>query len=841
MRYKIQGVYRDEYGNVVPNGTVSVYLSGTTTPANIYTAATGGSPVASVLTGSDGWFTFYYIEGDYYAERTRKVVLSKVGYTPRTYDYVKPNAFYVGARTKATLLESLVEMGATEPATLFVRPGVWTIDESVDWAADYPNVTIKFAPGAKFSYSSYSPKLPTVEAGAHKIFIGTTGAVTIKEALPHLTEDWWYNDSGDYAPAINAAVASMKQTAIYAPDFVLKAKAYPLASAIVLENRIGLLGKGPGATILQPAAGINGVEVNYGAGITTDFMKLGNFSISGGKNGIKFGGGYYIQHADIHHIDVSGHTEAGLLVDDTDIQSSTIRQLRVTGGERGAYIKGVTSANRNTWANCDFTGTTEAGLELEGTDVTYAHTGPVMLNVVTENNYKHGMILRNVRDAAFIGYHAEGNGRTLTGGPYANILLYGNAAYPTETLTFIGSTNVATGPNQGGLILQVANRYVRGPIHFINCQNRAADIVDLGTGLNSGVLEYTAFVNEGMLPITVQGDTAQVSNTHQNIIINGSFEQWTGGTGVIPDGWGINGAGATFAQVAGTYSAYACRFTGLGAGHNLRQLSMTPRLKPNTLYHVRAKYSMDAASTSGFSVNFINNGTPAVLWSEATTIGGDGWITHRTLMRTPSTISGATTGFYFNQLAAGTVILDIDEFEVNEGIEGLNNTPNVQDFARATSAETITGTDLVKAVTPAGLAARLAAAQSAILVTGGKINGTSIGLKEDTLTDGATLTVAQCTGLNLHNYGQAAAITVTLPAAAAELNFVITVCTKYNAALKIQRAGSDTMIVDGAASKTYFTSTNQEVGSAISCRAIKTGASAYTWLCTTISGTWTTD
>ena len=108
-------------------------------------------------------------------------------------------------------------------------------------------------------------------------------------------------------------------------------------------------------------------------------------------------------------------------------------------------------------------------------------------------------------------------------------------------------------------------------------------------------------------------------------------------------------------------------------------------------------------------------------------------------------------------------------------------------------------------------------------------------------TDGLAMTAKQCSGTSLNNYGQGASITVTLPAAASGLNCLPIVGTQYNGVYKIQRAGADTIIADGVAGKTYVTETNQSVGSEIACRTLKTGASAWTWKCTTISGTWTTD
>lgn len=53
---------RDSYGNIKAGVGISVYLAGTTTPATVYTALTGGtgiSTVPQVLTDSSGLYSFY--------------------------------------------------------------------------------------------------------------------------------------------------------------------------------------------------------------------------------------------------------------------------------------------------------------------------------------------------------------------------------------------------------------------------------------------------------------------------------------------------------------------------------------------------------------------------------------------------------------------------------------------------------------------------------------------------------------------------------------------------------------------------------------------------------------
>ena len=83
-----QGVFRDGNGAVVTtsrNGTVAVFLAGTTTSANIYTASTGGTAVHSVNTDASGRFKFYVDSVDYTVLQLFDIVLSGTGVNAQTY------------------------------------------------------------------------------------------------------------------------------------------------------------------------------------------------------------------------------------------------------------------------------------------------------------------------------------------------------------------------------------------------------------------------------------------------------------------------------------------------------------------------------------------------------------------------------------------------------------------------------------------------------------------------------------------------------------------------------------------------------------------------------------
>jgi hypothetical protein len=86
-RYAYHGRYTDQQGNMVPSGTVKVFLAGTDTPASIYVASAGGTAVNSVSSSStDGTFVFYVDDSDYATKQEFKIRLEATGYTAKEYD-----------------------------------------------------------------------------------------------------------------------------------------------------------------------------------------------------------------------------------------------------------------------------------------------------------------------------------------------------------------------------------------------------------------------------------------------------------------------------------------------------------------------------------------------------------------------------------------------------------------------------------------------------------------------------------------------------------------------------------------------------------------------------------
>ena len=88
-RYKLPScVFVDQSGNVVDEGTCSVFLAGTSTVASIYAASSGGTAVNSVSSDSAGQCTWYVDTDDYDTTQKFDITLSKTNFTSQTYEDV---------------------------------------------------------------------------------------------------------------------------------------------------------------------------------------------------------------------------------------------------------------------------------------------------------------------------------------------------------------------------------------------------------------------------------------------------------------------------------------------------------------------------------------------------------------------------------------------------------------------------------------------------------------------------------------------------------------------------------------------------------------------------------
>ena len=137
-------------------------------------------------------------------------------------------------------------------------------------------------------------------------------------------------------------------------------------------------------------------------------------------------------------------------------------------------------------------------------------------------------------------------------------------------------------------------------------------------------------------------------------------------------------------------------------------------------------------------------------------------------------------------------------------------------------------------------------------ITGATINNSTIGLTtavalrslidEDVEAATDSLSVNQCSGGLINNFGQANDTVLTLPAAAAGLNFTVilgTTVAKYFRILPLN-AANDSIYLDGTTTgdDKYVQIASAVAGAAIQFVAFQTGASAWDWYASTISGGW---
>lgn len=107
-------------------------------------------------------------------------------------------------------------------------------------------------------------------------------------------------------------------------------------------------------------------------------------------------------------------------------------------------------------------------------------------------------------------------------------------------------------------------------------------------------------------------------------------------------------------------------------------------------------------------------------------------------------------------------------------------------------------------------------------------------------TETGALSAAECTNSLVTNVGQAAATTLTLPAAAAGLVTTVQAIT-ITYALHIKAAAGDKIYLDGTAldDGDKASLATPVIMDAATFWCVKSGASSYDWYCNTIKGVWT--
>ena len=127
-----------------------------------------------------------------------------------------------------------------------------------------------------------------------------------------------------------------------------------------------------------------------------------------------------------------------------------------------------------------------------------------------------------------------------------------------------------------------------------------------------------------------------------------------------------------------------------------------------------------------------------------------------------------------------------------------------------------------------------------IILTPAGTGGVTFPFKEEIEPATDNIAAAQCYGSVINNYGQSGDATLTLPAAARGMNFTVILGTTVANYFRLDPNASDSVYLDGVTTGDgkYVGVASAAAGNAIQFVAFQTGASAYDWLATTVSGAW---
>jgi len=241
-RFKFQGTYKDGNGRVVGSsttadsteGTISVYLAGTTTAASVYAAESGGTAVNSVETDEYGHFYFWVDDTDYAVNQTFKIVLSHSNFESKTYDDVRIMV--------ATASVSDTAYAASWDAVTTISPSKNTVYDKIETLATKganSNITSLTGLTTALSVAQGGTGVKTLADGG--LVIGNvTGAVEVVTAGATTTilvgggastKPVWTTATGSGAP-----VRATSPTLV-TPTLVTPALGTP--SALVLTNATG--------------------------------------------------------------------------------------------------------------------------------------------------------------------------------------------------------------------------------------------------------------------------------------------------------------------------------------------------------------------------------------------------------------------------------------------------------------------------------------------------------------------------------------------------------------------------------------------------------------------------
>jgi len=244
LRYKKQSVARDGNGVIISNGTVSVFLAGTTTAASIYTSSTSTDVVNSVTTASDGSYVFYVDAFDYGSFQRFKYIVSHPDFSNTfTVDNVSVDEIVTGNYTISTAKTFSLPVEIPYGVT-FTKAGSGSITVEASFYAGLYQIFSGFSAGdIVFGYTSVTDIYPNWW-GLTSTGDPTTNRVSIQCAI----------DSA-YDSVVQSQVANVR----------IKSGTYDLDStAITLKSGVNVLGDGKYKTTLRSASATGSIFSSTG-------------------------------------------------------------------------------------------------------------------------------------------------------------------------------------------------------------------------------------------------------------------------------------------------------------------------------------------------------------------------------------------------------------------------------------------------------------------------------------------------------------------------------------------------------------------------------------------------
>ena len=127
------GTTTDGNGKVLPSTTITAFLTGTNTPAKIYTAASGGTAVYSITSDSiAGTFCFYVDSNDYATAQGFDITFTNTYYGQNQFaTKVIPNFAIMASGTPTNAIQFGVEVSVVASGTTITYSNPFTTEPAL--------------------------------------------------------------------------------------------------------------------------------------------------------------------------------------------------------------------------------------------------------------------------------------------------------------------------------------------------------------------------------------------------------------------------------------------------------------------------------------------------------------------------------------------------------------------------------------------------------------------------------------------------------------------------------------------------------------------------------------